>query len=302
VTAGPQLRKHRARAIAVTGGMVLALAAFLLAMPMPYHTHAEGVLWLPEEALVRAGANGFVGTFLVQPGTRVAEGDALIQCYDPAVKAQVRRGEAKVAELEAAYTAEFASDQVKAQIVRDKLAGERASLALARERASDLVVRASTGGVFIAPDMVDMPERYYRKGELMGYVLGKARPLARVVVPQEAVDKVRLATEHVRVRLSEGSLPVLEGRVVREVPAGDEMLPSPALASQGGGEIATDPREAKGSRALRRVFQFDVELDAPDRLDHFGQRVYVRFEHEMEPLSVQWYRSIRLLFLTSFYV
>ncbi len=302
VTAGPQLRKHRARAIAVSVSAVLALAAFLLAVPMPYHTHAEGVLWLPEEAMVRAGANGFLGTFLVQPGTRVVEGDALLECYEPAMKAQLRRSEAKVAELEAAYTAEFVSDQVKAQIVRDKLAGERASLALARERAAGLVVRAHTDGIFVAPDMVDMPERYYRKGELMGYVLGKARPLARVVVPQEAVDKVRLAADHVRVRLSESPLPVLEGRVVREVPAGDEMLPSPALASQGGGEIATDPRDAKGPRALRRVFQFDVELEAPAGFDHFGQRVYVRFEHEMEPLSVQWYRSIRLLFLTSFYV
>jgi putative peptide zinc metalloprotease protein len=271
-------------------------------MPMPYHTHAEGVLWLPEEAMVRAGANGFVGTFLVQPGTRVVQGDALVQCYEPAMKAQLRRSEAKVAELEAAYTAEFASDQLKAQLVRDKLAGERASLALARERAADLIVRAHTDGIFVVPDMADMPERYYRKGELMGYILGKARPLARVVVPQEAVDKVRLAAEHVQVRLSESPLPVLEGRVVREVPGGGEMLPSPALASQGGGEIATDPREAKGPKALRRVFQFDVELDGPERLEHFGQRVYVRFEHEMEPLSVQWYRSIRLLFLTSFYV
>jgi putative peptide zinc metalloprotease protein len=104
------------------------------------------------------------------------------------------------------------------------------------------------------------------------------------------------------VRLVESPLAVLEGRVVREVPAGDEMLPSPALASQGGGEIATDPREAKSPKALRRVFQFDVELDGPEPVGHFGQRIYVRFEHEMEPLSIQWYRSIRLLFLTSFNV
>ena len=50
------------------------------------------------------------------------------------------------------------------------------------------------------------------------------------------------------------------------------------------------------------MFQFDVELDGISRVDHFGQRVLVRFEHQMEPLSVQWYRSIRLLFLSSFNV
>ena len=90
--------------------------------------------------------------------------------------------------------------------------------------------------------------------------------------------------------------------MVREVPLGDEVLPSPALAVQGGGEIATDPRETKNAKALQRVFQVDVELDGGERLDHFGQRLFVRFEHQMEPLSVQWYRGIRLLFLTSFNV
>ena len=302
LTASPQLRKQRGRAIIVSAGMLLAASAFLVAAPMPYSTHAEGVLWLPEEAIVRAGANGFFAAFLVEPGTQVSAGDALIRCSDPALQAQLRRSEAKVAELEAAYTAEFASDQLKAQLVRDRLAAERASLALAQERAADLVVRARTPGVFLAPDSVDMPGRYYKKGEPLGYVLGKARPLARVVVPQEAVDKVRLATDGIEVRLSENPLSVLQGKVVREVPGGDEMLPSPALASQGGGDVPTDPREAKSPRALQRVFQFDVELDGPEHLDHFGQRVYVRFEHEREPLSVQWYRSIRLLFLTSFYV
>jgi len=302
MTASPRLRRHRSRAIAVTAGGTLALTAFLLSVPMPYHSHAEGVLWLPEEAMVRAGANGFLGSFLVEPGTRVAEGDALIQCYDPTLTAQLHYSEAKVAELEAEYNAEFVSDQAKAQIVRDKLDSERASLALIRERAADLVVRARTDGVLVVPQMVDMPGRYYRKGDPLGYVIGKAHPLARVVVPQDAVDKVRLATDRVRVRFAERPQAVLQGRVVREVPAGDETLPSPALAAQGGGEIATDPRETKNPKALERVFQFDVELDGAAHVDHFGQRVFVRFEHRMEPLSVQWYRSIRLLFLRSFNV
>jgi putative peptide zinc metalloprotease protein len=148
-----------------------------------------------------------------------------------------------------------------------------------------------------------MPGRYYKKGEPLGYVIGKARTLARVVVRQDAIGQIRLATDRVRLRLSERVPTVLEGRVVREVPAGDETLPSPALASQGGGDIATDPRETKNPKALQRVFQVDVELPGPDnRINGFGQRVYVRFEHRLEPLWTQWYRSVRQLFLTSFNV
>jgi putative peptide zinc metalloprotease protein len=303
----PRLRKHRSRAVAITCGIVLGLGGFLVGVPMPYHSHGEGVLWLPEEAMVRAGANGFLGHFLVQPGTHVAQGDALVQCFDPALNAQLRRSEAKVAELQAEYSTQFVLDRAKAQIARDKLDSEQANLALVRERAAELLVRAKTDGVFIAPQMVDMPGRYYRKGDLLGYVVGKANALARVVVPQEAVDKVRLATDRVRVRSVDHPQLVLQGKVLREVPAGEEYLPSPALGVEGGGEIATDPREANGPKAngpkaLQRMFQFDVALSGISHLDYFGQRVFVRFEHQMEPLSVQWYRSIRLLFLTSFHV
>jgi putative peptide zinc metalloprotease protein len=269
---------------------------------VPYHSHAEGVLWLPEQAMVRADANGFLGDFLVQPGTRVAKGEALVQCYNPAANAQLRESEAKVAELQGEYVAMFATDRAKAQIARDKLDNERARLALARERAAELVGRANTDGIFIVPQMADMPGRYYRKGDLLGYVIGTAQPLVRVVIPQDAADKVRLATDRVWVRLVDQPESILEGKVLREVPAGGEYLPSPALAAEGGGEIATDPRDTKGPRSLQRMFQLDVALDGMSRVDHFGQRAFVRFEHQTEPLSVQWYRSIRLLFLSSFNV
>jgi putative peptide zinc metalloprotease protein len=298
----PRLRKHRARAVAVTSGIALGLGGFLLIVPMPYHSHTEGVLWLPEESMVRAGANGFLGRFLIEPGTHVTQGDALIRSYDPMLTAQLRQSEGKVAERRAEYSAQFVSDRAKAQIAQDKLEAEQANLALVRERAAELTAHAKTNGVFVVPQMVDMPGRYYRKGDLLGYVVGNANALARVVVPQEAVDKVRLSTDRIRVRTVDHPHVALEGKVLREVPAGGEHLPSPALAIEGGGEIATDPREANGPKALQRMFQFDVELAGIGHVDHFGQRVFVRFEHQMQPLSVQWYRSIRLLFLTSFHV
>jgi putative peptide zinc metalloprotease protein len=53
---------------------------------------------------------------------------------------------------------------------------------------------------------------------------------------------------------------------------------------------------------MQRMFQFDVQLDTDPHFTQFGQRVYVRFAHENEPLFVQWYRGIRLLFLSRFSV
>jgi len=298
----PHMRRHRSRVIAVTASIVLGLGGFLLIVPMPNHSYAEGVLWLPEDAMVRADANGFLSQFLTQPGTSVVNGDALVQSHEPGLIAQLRRSEAKVVELQSEYSAQFVADRTKAQIIHDQLISEQANLALVRERVAELVVRAKTNGVFVAQQMDDMVGRYYRKGDLLGYVIGKAQPLARVVVSQEAIDKVRLATDRVRVRRVDQPQRAWEGKVLREVPAGGEYLPSSALAVEGGGEIAIDPRDTKGPKTLERIFQIDVELDDKSHVNHFGQRVFVRFEHQMEPLSIQIYRSIRLLFLSSFNV
>ena len=300
VTSAPRLRRHRRRAVGVVAGTVAALLVLVVAVPLPHHSQAEGVMWLSEQAMVRSGVNGFVETFLVQPGARVSAGDPLVRSFEPALDARMRLSEARVAELDAHYAAEFVADRARAQIVREKLESERAALGLARERAAEAIARARTDGIFLAPQATDMPGRYYRRGELIGYVIGSEPALARVVVPQDAVDLVRLETDRVRVRLIDRPDLVVDGRVVRQVPAGEAYLPSRALAIEGGGEIATDPRDPKGPKALERMFQFDVALEGLPRLEIFGERVYVRFDHRMEPLALRWYRAVRLLFLSRF--
>lgn len=302
MTGSPRLQRHRTRAISVSVAAVVLIGGFLLYIPIPYHTQAEGIIWLQEQALVRAGANGFVSEILVQPGTHVSKGDPLIRFVDPQLVAHLRIGEARVAQWRASYTSELVDDRVKAELSRQRLLAEQADLAVTRERASELTVAARTDGTFIVPQMLDLLGRYYHQGDLMAYVIGSAPPLARVIVPQDAIDRVRVGTDRVRVRLVDQPGTVVTGRIVRAVPGGDEILPSKALAVEGGGEIATDPRETKGAKAMQRMFQFDVALDLVGPVTHFGQRVYVRFEHDDEPLSVQLYRRVRLLFLSRFSV
>ncbi len=300
VLASPRLRKERRRAVTVTFGSIGAALFLALAVPLPYHTDAEGVVWLSEQAMVRAKASGFVEGFLARPGSRVVSGDAVVRTFDPALQAQLRVSEAKVDELEAAYASEFVADRARAQIVREKLDAARAALARAEERAGEAIIRVQADGVFLVPQPGDLPGRYFRKGELVGYVIGNEAPLVRVVVPQDAVDPVRLATDRILVRLTDHLDAVAEGRIVRQVPAGEAYLPSKALAMEGGGQIATDPRDSTGPKALERMFQFDVALTGAPRLGVFGERAYVRFEHGAEPLALRWYRDVRRLFLSRF--
>ena len=301
--ARPSLRERRGAVLAYGGAALVALMALVLLLPLPSRTQAEGVVWLPEQATVRAGANGFFTRFEAEPGSIVKSGQPLVASRDPALDAQSRLQHARVAELEANYNNEFVNDRARAEIVRKQLGLERDSLERTLERTRALTVAAEVDGVFTVAKPADMNGRFYRKGEVLGYVLGAVQPVVRVVVEQAMVDSVALSTQSVELRLADDVGRVLSGRIVRQVPAGDTEVPSRALVSQGGGRIAADPRDPQGRRTLERIFQIDVLLSEPlARSNAYGQRVFVRFDMRPEPLAAQSYRALRRLFLNHFSV
>jgi putative peptide zinc metalloprotease protein len=90
----------------------------------------------------------------------------------------------------------------------------------------------------------------------------------------------------------------IRAKAAREVPGGSQRLPSKALALDGGGSYATDPRDSSGLKTLVRTFQLDLELDSDLQDLTFGTRAYVRFNHAWEPLARQGFRRVRQLFLS----
>ncbi|MES2015491.1 MAG: hypothetical protein V4484_03265 [Pseudomonadota bacterium] len=305
VAARARVRRHRSRVLLVTGAFLAALVLLLFVVPAPFNTVAEGVAWLPQSAMVRTGHEGFVERVVAMPGRRVTAGELLVELRDPALVASLKSTQAKVAELEATYWTGLANDRTQAALAREQLEAERTALATVREQVALLSVRARADGVFMVPRPQDLDGRYYARGELLGYVIDKPQLVARVVVAQDDADAVRRATTQVQVRLVHRPGQVLRASLQREVPAGAEYLPSLALSTQGGGQLATDPRDNKGARTLERTFQFDVAvpLTARDASEvFFGEHVHARFEHPPEPLARQWYRSVRRLFLSHFHV
>lgn len=300
-----RLQTHRKRVVSVTAAFVAILLLLLFVVPVPYRTVVEGVAWLPQSALVRTGQEGFVERLVAQPGSRVEAGELLIQVNNPALEAMHRVSLAKVAELDAIYLAQLGADRSQAAIALAQLEAERTALAALEQRRDTLAVRARSGGTFTVIKPQDLPGRFFRQGELIGYVLDKPQLIARVVAPQESVDAVRASAARVQVRLAHLPDHIFEGRIEREVPAGDEYLPSRVLATEGGGQLVTDNRDSRGARTLQRTFQFDVAVHASSLAAmplFFGERVHALFEHPPEPLGQQWLRYVRRLFLSSFHV
>ncbi|MFO7964218.1 MAG: peptidase M50 [Desulfobacterales bacterium] len=298
----PQLDHRRGRATAAVAVVVFLLFSVVGLVPVPLATLTEGIMWVPERSFVRAGTNGFVDRILAEPGAFVRKGAPLIQCIDPLLPAQITLLEAQLREARVIYDTEIISDRVKAENTLKEMEHLSAKLEDARERVAELTVYSAADGVFIVPMVQDMPSMFVRRGQLLGYVLEGSGRIARVVVSQNDVDKVRQRTRFVDVRFSEEIRRTVPAVLKREIPAATDQLPGRALGKEGGGEIATDPRDMMGDKAFKKIFLLDIEMPACESLYHVGGRVYVRFDHGSEPLIHRWYRGLRQLFLRKFNV
>ena len=68
----------------LAASVALALTAAIMAVPLPYAALAQGVAWIPEQALVRAETEGFVDATPVADGAEVRAGDVLVVLRNPA--------------------------------------------------------------------------------------------------------------------------------------------------------------------------------------------------------------------------
>jgi putative peptide zinc metalloprotease protein len=289
----------RSRRVLVSLGAGIGALLFLL--PLPHHTQVDGVLWLPDRAVLRAGQGGFVEQVLRASGSRIEPGDAVLRLGDPAVSARVQAQVARRTAALVRYDAVRHEDPAAAEQLAAELRREEAALAHEQTRAELMDVRSASSGTLWLARHQDLPGRHFGQGEVLGYVLPPEAPRVRVIVDQADESLIRGSTLGIRAMLPFDPGRTWPARVVREVPAASSDLPSAALGRQGGGAVATDPRDDSGRRSLTTHFEYELAL--PDNFPYrvIGSRVSLRFEHPMEPLGTRLLHGVRRLFLAYFH-
>lgn len=302
VFTAPVLNRNRRQAKRLTLAGTAAILLLLFVVPAPHHIYAQGVVWLPERAHVRAQTDGTITHVSAQPGAMVEAGTMLLQAQAPELSTEAARLSWRLRELQAEADQEFGGDQVKRELSRLAYRQTEAQLAVARERLRELRVDARTSGRFALAGVsaADLPGRHVRKGELIGYVTPAMAEVARIAVPQDDIDLVRQQLRSVRFRIAAIPGRQYAGRVVRAIPGGTHELPAAALAQSHGGTIPLDPTDPEGLRTLNRVFLFDIALPAELQQVPFGTRVHARLKLAWEPIGWQVARRLRQLLLSRF--
>ncbi len=275
-----------------------ALVTAIAAIPLPHRSVAQGVVWLPEQAQVRAQVEGFL-LAMVPANANLRSGEAVVQLDDAALEVEHRKLLARREGLQTAVYQTLATDIFKSKQFNEEIIAIETRLTDILERRAQLAVRAQVGGQFTVKRINDMPGQFFKQGETIGYMIGTQRPVVRVAVHQEEAAFLSSGVKHISIRLAQWPGRELQGRMVRSTPSAIERLPSAALGDRAGGDVQVDPADKDGTRTMAPTYVLDVQADdLPSEL--MGGRAWVRFDYGWASAATQGFRQLKQLLLTNF--
>jgi putative peptide zinc metalloprotease protein len=289
----------RWRATGLAGSAVAVCAVLALAVPLPNRTLAPGVVWLPDEALVRSGAEGFIEQVLVRDGDAVQAGTPLLRLANEPLRRALHKADAEWRQVQIEHLAAVDSDALRAGLAADRavaLAAERDRLA---ERVAALEVRAGVAGRVALDAQRLVPGRWLTQGQVAAHVLPPGAPLVRALVANEDIAQVRAQPGQIEVALAHNPEQRLPAQWQHSVPRATHELITPALGESAGGPIALDRSDAQGRTALEPRFEVELRLP-PNVRAHVGARAWVTFGHGHATFAELATRFVRRAFLRHF--
>ena len=295
----PELMQKQKRIGVMISVVVGSLLIFLIFIPLPHFTVSQGVAWPPDGAKIYAKGNGYIKTVAAGSGTFVHEDDLLLLCENDELTTEVSLLKWRLSELKARHMQVNRQDKIEADIIDDEINQVEDELLRAEEKTSELLIKSPENGMVVLPTDKDLPGRFVKRGQPLGFVLDASKMTVKMVVPQTAINQVRGNTQNVSLRTASRPDRILPAKITRIVPAASRDLPSLALSLEGGGVYALDPREKQNPKVFDTLFQIELN-PLTDIQGRIGERVYVRFDHPPEPLVYRWFRQVRRLLLKRF--
>jgi len=265
----------------------IAALVLLPLVPLPQHLRAQGVVWPPEDAQLRAETDGLVRTVSRRDGDLVARGEMLIELDNPTLAAHAVAQAARVTGLRNEAVQTQRTGGAPATDARAELERAEAELARTRERLAGLQIRSGRTGRLELPNAGDLVGSHVRQGAWLGQVRDGRPAVVRVALDQADAAELRGRTRHVEVWLDDGLGRAWPGTLLRDAYGASTQLPSAALGTRGGGALQTDPNDKEGLRSLRPVVLIDVALP-PIAIDvPTGMRGWVRIDQGIAPAGAQ---------------
>ncbi len=295
---GTELMNNRSRAVLVSSGSILVIAAFLLWVPLPHYFRTDGIVQSNPFVNVYAGTAGELESIVIPSGSMVKEGDVLVTFTNPELEREAELVELEYQRVQLLIRSDRSVDGAQ---LEGLIANKEAILVRrldAQRRLEALQVRAPVAGRWIAPSLHEYAEGMVGRGVPLGFVRGEKEYRFSAVVKQKDVD--RLFTElgdTAEVKLFGQEDLTMQLIDVVPIPAEQSVLPSASLGVLGGGSVGVNTKERSGSTSLEPFFEIRSTLVLPEgQVANHGQRGVARLRLPDLPLGRQWYLRVRQAF------
>jgi putative peptide zinc metalloprotease protein len=297
LASSPRLSRVRRRAVLVSAGITAVLLAVLAWWPAPNRFRAPGILRAERYSEVFTGTPGTVAEVLAASGSLVRSGQPLVRLTSRELELELTAARAELARATAEEERAMNRNAAELAPIQSRRAVAEKRLKRIQEQELGLVVTAPQDGTWVSPQIDDRRGQWIARGQLLGQMIDDQEFRFSAVISQdEAANLFSGEMNLSEVRLIGQADAALRVKVVRVIPAQQEILPSAALGWNAGGEVATSHQDAAGARAAEPFFELRA-IVAPDervRLLH-GRSGRIRIEMHPAPLLEQWYRKLRQL-------
>ncbi|WP_322865706.1 hypothetical protein U5922_005575 [Aquicoccus sp. G2-2] len=280
-------------------GLAAVVLAALAFWPMPHHVVVQGVVWLPQEAFLRAPQSGIVQAQNAVAGAPVHPGETIFALTAPEVESRLAEARARVKGAKLALSKARLDDRKAVRRLEQTLTALRREETEALRQAAALQVESPHAGRLDIEGGANLSGRFVAKGALLAYVLPDGARLVRAAIPQRDVKVLREAPRAISVRFADAPFAPEAAHILRDVPMGAAVLPSPVLSLEGGGPFATTGGKER-LQTTTPVFTVDLALERPDLRPAFGMRAFVRFTLAPKSLAARSWTALRERILKEF--
>jgi len=288
---------HKPRSLILCGVIPVFLVMITFWLPLPHSNVITGVIWIPEQAVIRISSDCDIDKVYTQPGTEVKAGDSLFNCQSPSASARLEVLIARVDELQTRRASAAARDTLAVNAIESELTATQAALDDVRERIDANKVTAKLDGMFAIVDTSALEGRTFSRGDLVGYVVPDGKRTVRLAIDERWIARFDNELQSVALRVNgvDGRSLQYETTVLRRTPKATRVVASAALSTFGGGQHIADEN---GDGRLLKEAVFDIELEWPDVETYaaVGSHVGVRLVYSPTSLSARLRTTLRQAF------
>lgn len=243
--------------LAVSG---LALLLVILFIPIPWNIEAPGEVSSLETASIFVSNEGFLKSIAAADSQTVNKGEALLQLENPFLKMDIKENkiELEILKTERNIASTKYEDLGIVKVKEEQLKGIKRKITEDERKQSLLTIKSPIAGTFAIFDKHLKPGKWLKKGDFIGEVVDRDKPVIFAYVKEKDISKVQIGDKAIFTLSDE--IDGFYGKIISiSLVPFDNWHNSPLLNISGGAIEVLESRPDNTLRLLHNYYRIVIE-------------------------------------------